>query len=223
MMEQQRTQTLMIAGGLAGLVLVLNATAGLWSWAMALLGLMVAVWLWLRRDSASRRADDAASEALDAAEKSLRQATRQVKIDIQEVTAPAAETPAPVAETPAPVAETPAPVAETPAPVAETPASSAETPAPAAETPVSAPAPDDLTRIEGIGPRYRDLLAAAGITTYDRLAATPADQLSEIIKAATGRKPASVATWAQQAALAARGDWDALAALQQSLTGGRKA
>ncbi|MCU0513124.1 MAG: DUF4332 domain-containing protein [Anaerolineae bacterium] len=202
MMEQQRTQTLMIAGGLAGLVLVLNATAGLWSWAMALLGLMVAVWLWLRRDSASRRADDAASEALDAAEKSLRQATRQVKIDIQEVTAPAAETPAPVAETPAPVAETPAPVAE---------------------TPVSAPAPDDLTRIEGIGPRYRDLLAAAGITTYDRLAATPADQLSEIIKAATGRKPASVATWAQQAALAARGDWDALAALQQSLTGGRKA
>ncbi len=192
----------MIAGGLAGLVLVLNATAGLWSWAMALLGLMVAVWLWLRRDSASRRADDAASEALDAAEKSLRQATRQVKIDIQEVTAPAAETPAPVAETPAPVAETPAPVAE---------------------TPVSAPAPDDLTRIEGIGPRYRDLLAAAGITTYDRLAATPADQLSEIIKAATGRKPASVATWAQQAALAARGDWDALAALQQSLTGGRKA
>jgi predicted flap endonuclease-1-like 5' DNA nuclease len=65
-------------------------------------------------------------------------------------------------------------------------------------------------------------LKAAGITTFARLAQTSEDDLRAAIEAAGMRFAPSVATWAEQAAYAARGDWDGLAALQESLTAGRK-
>jgi predicted flap endonuclease-1-like 5' DNA nuclease len=40
---------------------------------------------------------------------------------------------------------------------------------------------DDLTRIHGIGPKYAQLLAASGIGTFARLAATTPDELREAI------------------------------------------
>ena len=40
---------------------------------------------------------------------------------------------------------------------------------------------DDLTRVHGIGPKFAALLGAAGITTYDDLAAASPDQLRDII------------------------------------------
>ncbi len=84
--------------------------------------------------------------------------------------------------------------------------------------------PDDLTVIEGIGPKIAELLAADGITTFAALAATPADRLKEILLAGGRRFAiADPATWPQQAALAASGDKAGLAALQESLKGGRKA
>lgn len=84
--------------------------------------------------------------------------------------------------------------------------------------------PDDLTVIEGIGPKIAELLAADGITTFAALAATPADRLKEILLAGGRRFAiADPATWPQQAALAASGDKAGLAALQASLKGGRKA
>ncbi len=84
--------------------------------------------------------------------------------------------------------------------------------------------PDDLTVIEGIGPKIAELLAADGITTFAALAATPADRLREILLAGGRRFAiADPATWPQQAALAASGDKAGLAALQESLKGGRKA
>jgi predicted flap endonuclease-1-like 5' DNA nuclease len=81
---------------------------------------------------------------------------------------------------------------------------------------------DDLTRIEGIGPKLSDVLVIAGIKTFAALASTSTDRLTEIIKAAGVRKPGSIDTWAKQAGYAAKGDWKALAAYQKTLSSGRK-
>lgn len=81
---------------------------------------------------------------------------------------------------------------------------------------------DDLTVIEGIGPKYRDALHAASVTSFTQIAALTDEALTEIIRNAGMRRPASVPSWAEQAALAAKNDWEGLARLQESLTGGRK-
>ena len=99
----------------------------------------------------------------------------------------------------------PSRVAEEPAPV----------PQPAPPTPV------DLKRVEGIGPKISGLLQAAGITSFAQLAATDASQLRRILREA-GITIADPTTWPEQAALAASGKWDALAALQAGLKGGRR-
>jgi len=84
--------------------------------------------------------------------------------------------------------------------------------------------PDNLTVVEGIGPKIAELLAANGIATFAALAATPAERLKEILLSGGRRFAiADPTTWPQQAALAASGDTDGLAALQASLKGGRKA
>lgn len=83
--------------------------------------------------------------------------------------------------------------------------------------------PDDLTRIEGIGPYYRDALAKLGVTTFAQLALrTDAAALVTELKANGYRQHPTIPTWAEQAALAAAGDWDGLAKLQASLIGGRR-
>jgi predicted flap endonuclease-1-like 5' DNA nuclease len=83
------------------------------------------------------------------------------------------------------------------------------------------PTPDDLKRVEGIGPKISGLLQAADIRTFAQLAATDVSQLRRILReAGTGANPS---TWSEQAALAASGKWDALAALQAELKGGRRA
>jgi predicted flap endonuclease-1-like 5' DNA nuclease len=148
--------------------------------------------------------------------------------------APAASEPLPFIEAPsaapplspdseAPASpETPAPViAAEPEPEAEPVPVSPETPAPnAPEEPVVAspetPAPeggDSLTRLSGIGQKSAAALAAAGIDTYQKLA----DSNEESIRAALAdggvRMVGNVnhSLWIQQAAYAARGDWDGLA------------
>lgn len=82
--------------------------------------------------------------------------------------------------------------------------------------------PDDLTLIEGIGPYYRDILHAAGVTSFEALSKLDPKKIEQIAKDAGARRAASMATWPQQAALAAKGDWAGLDALQSSLTAGRK-
>ncbi len=59
--------------------------------------------------------------------------------------------------------------------------------------------PDDLTRIEGIGPKYASVLVEAGLTTFAQLAEMKPAQLQEIIRAATGRAP-DPEGWIRQAA-----------------------
>jgi len=81
-------------------------------------------------------------------------------------------------------------------------------------------APDDLTRIEGIGPKIAAVLQAAGVRTFAELAALSVDQIKAILE---GRvRIARPDTWPEQAALAAAGDWDGLTALQNALKGGRR-
>jgi predicted flap endonuclease-1-like 5' DNA nuclease len=85
--------------------------------------------------------------------------------------------------------------------------------------------PDDLKRIEGIGPRISGVLQEAGIRTFEQLADTDAGRIREILEAADPNllRLADPATWPEQAALAAEGDWQALEALQDELKGGRRA
>lgn len=81
---------------------------------------------------------------------------------------------------------------------------------------------EDLTMIEGIGPKISELLKAAGIKTYRGLAAADPRQLSAILSEADFRAPADPATWPEQARLAAIGDWTGLKDLQDQLQGGRR-
>lgn len=78
---------------------------------------------------------------------------------------------------------------------------------------------DDLKKIEGIGPKIAATLGDAGINTYSDLANASVDQLNGILNDAS--LSAVPNTWPQQAQLAADGNWDELATLQDELDGGR--
>ncbi|HQU59092.1 MAG: 50S ribosomal protein L27 [Phaeodactylibacter sp.] len=82
---------------------------------------------------------------------------------------------------------------------------------------------DDLKRIEGIGPKIEQLLNQAGIKTFDDLAKAKKAALQQVLEAAGPRfKMHDPTTWTTQAKLAAKGDWDKLAELQDELKGGKK-
>lgn len=81
---------------------------------------------------------------------------------------------------------------------------------------------DDLTRLEGIGPKVARVLAGVGITTFAGLVAAQEKTVREAL-AAAGYKYMDPSSWPEQAALAAKGDFEALKKMQQGLKGGRKA
>ena len=81
--------------------------------------------------------------------------------------------------------------------------------------------PDDLTVIEGIGPKIAAVLRTAGITTFRELAATAPEALQQLLRQA-GIRMGDATTWPEQAALAADGKTEALKALQDALHGGRR-
>lgn len=82
--------------------------------------------------------------------------------------------------------------------------------------------PDDLTVVEGIGKKMAAALASAGINTYTKLSQATETELIAAIESAGMRFAPSLPTWPEQAAYAARGDWDGLRAFQKQLTSGRK-
>ena len=64
---------------------------------------------------------------------------------------------------------------------------------------------DDLTKIEGIGPKISEILSNEGIATFATLAATEESRLKEILEAAGSRfSLAEPETWPEQAELALR-------------------
>jgi predicted flap endonuclease-1-like 5' DNA nuclease len=80
---------------------------------------------------------------------------------------------------------------------------------------------DNLLIIEGIGPKFNEALLKAGINTFAKVAGSSEDQLRNAIQAAGLSFAPSLATWAEQAGLLARGDLAGFEALAARLVAGR--
>jgi|GEM_PF-21366 len=168
---------------------------------------------WRARQIAAAREQSASAAASAAPEAVVEPSTAVVEEAAPEVVV---EPPTAVAESAAPeaVVEPSTAVVEdaAPEPVVEPSTAVAED---------AAPEPDDLTAIEGIGPKISEVLQAAGVHTFNDLAATDTDRLTEILHAAN-LSFAVPETWPEQAQLAAAADWDGLKQLQDQLKGGRR-
>jgi predicted flap endonuclease-1-like 5' DNA nuclease len=92
---------------------------------------------------------------------------------------------------------------------------------PAAEAPSQPVKPDDLKKIEGIGPKVSGLLNQAGIMTFQQMVDAGAEKLESILDQA-GLQMLDADTWPEQAKLAAAGDWEGLKKLQDELKGGKR-
>jgi large subunit ribosomal protein L21 len=109
----------------------------------------------------------------------------------------------------------------------------AEQAAPSAGEPAAAPAkaparkvparktppivPDDLTLLDGIGPKIAAALVAAGVDSFAKLANAVPENLERIVREAGVRMVGHADSWLRQAKLAASGDMDGLARLQAEL------
>ena len=103
---------------------------------------------------------------------------------------------------------------------------SPETSVETSEAPVAQPeakeAGDDLTKIEGIGPKAAEVLNEAGITTFAKLAESKAEEIKDILEKSGGNFNAQDPTsWPEQSQLAAEGKWNELKELQDKLNAGR--
>jgi predicted flap endonuclease-1-like 5' DNA nuclease len=87
-------------------------------------------------------------------------------------------------------------------------------------TPAAPVKPDDLTIVEGIGPKIAALLGKNGIQTFAQLASAELSQLEKILRE-NGLQFAKPASWPAQAKLAADGKLDELKAMQDKLVAGR--
>ncbi len=79
---------------------------------------------------------------------------------------------------------------------------------------------DDLTKIEGIGPKIAEIFAEAGIKTFEDLSSSKVGGLRDIL-AEHKLSSHDPKTWSKQATLAKHGKWDELKKLQDELKGGR--
>lgn len=79
---------------------------------------------------------------------------------------------------------------------------------------------DDLTVIEGIGPKIHMLLKQADIHTFAALAEKNPEEL-HVILAGGGIFLTDPSSWPEQSSLAAEGRWEELRILQKNLKGGR--
>lgn len=83
---------------------------------------------------------------------------------------------------------------------------------------------DDLTVVEGIGPKIAEVLASAGVNSYADLAAKSADDIKSLLAEAGDQFNTAVTdTWPEQAKLAAEGKFDELKKWQDELDGGKAA
>src|SRR5690606_31937872 len=83
---------------------------------------------------------------------------------------------------------------------------------------------DDLTIIEGVGPKIAEVLTAAGLTDFASVAAKSAEELKATLAEAGDQFNTAVTdTWPEQAKLAADGKFDELKKWQDELDGGKEA
>ncbi|SHG67164.1 30S ribosomal protein S2 [Flagellimonas flava] len=137
-----------------------------------------------------------------------------------EAEAPAAKAAAPVEakEAAEPKKEAPAPKAEkAEAPVEE---KVEEAPVKAKAEPKAEKA-DDLTKIEGAGPKAAEALVNKGIDTFAKLAKADPEKIKEILTEASSRMAhLDPTSWPKQAQMAADGKWDELKEWQDNAKGG---
>jgi predicted flap endonuclease-1-like 5' DNA nuclease len=98
-------------------------------------------------------------------------------------------------------------------------AAEAKTEAPEAAV---AETPDDLRRIEGIGPKIAAALVAAGYPTYAKIAAATEDELREAVASQGIKFAPSASSWADQAQYLVDSDADGLEEYQDYLVGGQE-
>lgn len=80
---------------------------------------------------------------------------------------------------------------------------------------------DDLTVVEGIGPKIQELFKERGINTWKILSETSTERLKEILTEGGDRFAIhNPGTWARQAELAYKGKWEELKEWQDFLVGG---
>lgn len=93
---------------------------------------------------------------------------------------------------------------------------------PKAATKKTAKKGDDLTLIEGVGPKVAEIFVAAGITSFADLAKKSKEELKAVLDP-NGAIYAAMdpTTWPQQAELAAAGKFEELETLKAQLKGGK--
>lgn len=96
--------------------------------------------------------------------------------------------------------------------------------APAPVTAINLPDPQDLTLIEGIGPKSKDALNKAGIYTFAQLIEKSPEDLLRIVRDEHGVKVVgnATATWTKQARFIVNGDMAGLKEYQDFLQAGRE-
>ncbi|MDX1314828.1 MAG: 30S ribosomal protein S2, partial [Eudoraea sp.] len=157
-------------------------------------------------DDASKSIDIIMDSVTSAVAEGLaeRKADKQAEAT-EKVSEPEVETAEAPAKEVAPVAEEK--VEEAPAAV-EAAAEEKETPAKKEKETAKA---DDLTKIEGIGPKGAEALINAGLDSFKKLAGAKPDAIKEILTEASSRMAhLDPTSWPKQAKMAADGDWDKL-------------
>ncbi len=82
-------------------------------------------------------------------------------------------------------------------------------------------ATDDLTKIEGVGPKAAEALVNAGMGTFADLAKGDSDKIKELLTEASSRMAhLDPTSWPKQAQMAADGKWDELKEWQDNVKGG---
>ena len=82
---------------------------------------------------------------------------------------------------------------------------------------------DNLTKIEGIGPKIASVLTEAGLDTFKAVSESTPEAIKEILSAHKTLASKDPSTWTEQAKLASEGKWDELKKWQDELDGGKPA
>ncbi|MEJ2162950.1 MAG: 30S ribosomal protein S2 [Robiginitalea sp.] len=89
------------------------------------------------------------------------------------------------------------------------------------DTATEEPVADDLTKVEGIGPKTAEALVNAGINTFAILSKANPEKIKELLTEASSRLAhLDPGSWPKQAKMAADGKWDELKEWQEKAKGG---
>lgn len=166
-------------------------------------------------DDASKSIDIIMTQVTEAIAEGLAERKSEKQSDKEGADEPKKEKKAAVEPTPETVETKAPPVVE------KTPEPKVDVEATKEEVAKSDAAGDDLTKIEGVGPKAAEALANAGMATYADLAKGDPEKIKEILTEASSRMAhLDPTSWPKQAQMAADGKWDELKEWQDSVKGG---